>query len=506
MHAAPQASTRDPMYLTSREVDYSKWSDALAIFTPFADEPWAMLLDSAASEHQNSRYDIIVRQPLMTLTRRHAQSPNATPFAELSQCLAKVPAYRGTHALPFTGGALGYLGYDAGRWCETITPAARALPVDAASSPRHDSSQVHAAEADIVLADIALGFYQHAIVIDHHAKRSFILGPETQLQTGDWEQQVADFWQPIHRLGEADFYLTAAWQSNMSEADYHTRIGQIKAHLNAGDCYQINLAQRFCAPYTGSTWQAYQALREANRAPFSAYLNVPDGQVLSLSPERFIQSSSTGKVQTKPIKGTRPRAADPVQDELNLAQLQQSGKDQAENLMIVDLLRNDLSRTCLPNSVRVPKLFSIESFAAVHHLVSTIEGQLADPLDSVALLQAAFPGGSITGAPKVSAMQIIESLEPHRRSVYCGSIGYINQDGSCDTNIAIRTLVACQQHLYCWAGGGIVLDSDAAAEYQETFDKVKRIVPLLTALNRGHRDKPLANTADGQPLGGQRAD
>lgn len=477
----PSAFSTPHHSLTSIELPYADWSSASALFSPFANEPWAMLLDSADSTHHDSRYAILVRQPDHQLVRSFTDDPQATPFQELKQILASFSRYTGPHELPFTGGALGYIGYDAARWQEHITPAARAQPVEAAGKPTHTATPSHAAQPGIAIPDIALGFYQHALIIDHQQRKAYALGPEEQLSHA-W---VAQFWRPQVARGEVDFRLTSAWQSNLDEPAYHTRIAQVHDHLNAGDCYQINLAQRFQASFSGSIWQAYLALREANQAPFSAYLCLPQGQVLSLSPERFLRTDSLGNVQTKPIKGTRPRSSDAQQDAANQATLLASQKDRAENLMIVDLLRNDLSRACKPGTVRVPELFALESFAAVHHLVSTVEGQLANPLDSVELIQAAFPGGSITGAPKVSAMRIIESLEPHRRHVYCGSIGYLNQDGSSDTNIAIRTLIACQQQLYCWAGGGIVLDSEAAAEYQETFDKVARILPVLSQLNAG---------------------
>lgn len=450
----------------SREVPYSAWSDTLALFTPFSREPWALLLDSSASIHPNSRYDILLRQPLQQLSAsvEELRQQGLDPFAELQQQLAAQADYKGEHELPFTGGAAGYFAYDLGRLLESI-----------------DSADAGSATSDINLPDIALGFYQHAVIIDHQEQRSFVLAPADQLE------HYEAFWKPPHALGQFDFSLCSAWQSNMTKPAYLAKINHIHQHLRAGNCYQINLAQRFSASYQGDEWLAYKALRQANRAPFSSFMRLPDGAILSLSPERFLQTDAFGAVQTKPIKGTRPRSDDPQTDTLQRQQLAASAKDQAENLMIVDLLRNDLSRTCLPGSVKVPALFAIESFNAVHHLVSTVVGQLATPQQSIELLRAAFPGGSITGAPKISAMRIIDSLEPHRRSVYCGSIGYINKDGSSDTNIAIRTLVAAKGHLYCWAGGGIVMDSVAEDEYQETFDKVQRILPVLTSMGQGEQ-------------------
>lgn len=483
--------------LSSRQLPYSEWSDSLALFAPFSHEPWAILLDSANSKHVNSRYDILLRQPQQVISGKIEDFSANDPFKTLQQLLAQCPQYQGpqTHNLPFKGGAAGYFSYDAGRLIERIQPAHRAQATDFAHTPTHVKDQPPAAVAELDLPDIALGFYTHALIIDHRARCSYVLGPDNALD----DASVEAFWRPQSRQGRVDFSLTSGWQSNMSEAEYLTKIQHIHDHLNAGDCYQINLAQRFNAAYQGDEWPAYKALREANQAPFSAFIRLPEGAVLSVSPERFLSTDANGKVQTKPIKGTRSRHADPEADQQAREALQHSAKDQAENLMIVDLLRNDLSRVCLPGTVKVPKLFAIESFAAVHHLVSTVEGQLPRPEDSVALLRAAFPGGSITGAPKVSAMQIIESLEPHRRNVYCGSIGYLNQDGSSDTNIAIRTLVAAQQQLYCWAGGGIVQDSIAAAEYQETYDKVQQILPVLTAMGARVHIKSTAQPQNRKP-------
>jgi len=264
----------------------------------------------------------------------------------------------------------------------------------------------------------------------------------------------------------------------MSQADYLQKFERIQQYLQSGDCYQINLAQRFTAGFEGDAYSAYLQLRHSNQAPFSAFIRLADAAVLSISPERFIEVKAR-QVETKPIKGTKPRFADPLLDTQSAEALRHSTKDRAENVMIVDLLRNDLGKVCTPGTVRVPALFAIESFPAVHHLVSTVTGQLDALYQPIDALRAAFPGGSITGAPKVRAMQIIEELEPHRRSVYCGAIGYISQHGHMDTNIAIRTLVISDQQIHCWAGGGIVADSQGMAEYQETYDKVGKILPVL---------------------------
>ncbi|RPI62525.1 MAG: aminodeoxychorismate synthase component I, partial [Lysobacterales bacterium] len=241
---------------------------------------------------------------------------------------------------------------------------------------------------------------------------------------------------------------------------------------------QVNLAQRFEAQAEGDAWHAYVRLRELNPAPFAAYLDLPDGKIVSSSPERFLRLRD-GHVETKPIKGTRPRSKDATRDRALAEELRTSAKDRAENVMIVDLLRNDLGKVCVPGSVRASKLFDIESFASVHQLVSTVEGRLAPGKHALDLIAACFPGGSITGAPKVAAMKIIEELEPQRRSVYCGSIGYIGFDGNMDTNIAIRTLVQQGDRVYTWAGGGVVADSNVDAEYQECLDKAAAMLAVM---------------------------
>lgn len=430
------------------------------LFSQVESSPWAMMLRSASMQHVDSRFDILVANPIATLVtyglETTIQQPTGVtmsledPFTLLAQLQAQYLPDQVYHGeLPFIGGALGYFGYDLGRRIEVL-----------ATQAQHD----------IAMPDMAIGVYEWAIVIDH------------QQQTACWVGVNLDnaqrWFSSIVPAAKADFHLTRPWASNMSSADYHAKFEQIADYLLAGDCYQINLAQRFEAQYQGSEWLAYQQLEQSNLAPFSAFIRLPQGAILSVSPERFLKLKQ-GMVETKPIKGTRPRCTDPQQDQQQAEELAQALKDQAENLMIVDLLRNDIGRVAKPGTVHVPKLFAIESFPAVHHLVSTIRAQLEDGYQATDLLRASFPGGSITGAPKIRAMQIIEELEPHRRSAYCGSIGYISRHGAMDTSITIRTLVTHQQKIYAWAGGGIVADSEWQAEYQETLDKLSRILPIL---------------------------
>ena len=453
-------------YLIPPEIYGETPANLLALFSHFADQSWAMLLDSAAAEHINSRYDIVVAEPVATLeakaghcvltddTGRHHYAED--PFTVLHGALKRYFPEPANSDLPFIGGALGYFGYDLGRYIEK-------LPTQA--------------DDDIALPDLALGFYHWAVILDKQ---------QQQLWCVDYHGRAEAMWHKCYaRLQSAmpkpsGFQLTGNWQANMDKAGYTARFNQVQQYLLSGDCYQINLTQRFRAPYQGDEWQAYLQLRDKNAAPFSAFIRLPQGAVLSISPERFLQLHG-GKVQTKPIKGTRPRGICPMTDKVEAHNLLHSAKDRAENVMIVDLLRNDLGKVCLPGSVEVPALFAIESFPAVHHLVSTVTGTLAPNYNACDLLRGAFPGGSITGAPKVRAMEIIEQLEPQRRSVYCGAIGYINSGGDMDTNIAIRTLICSEGTIYCQAGGGIVADSDVDSEYQETLDKVNKILPVLAA-------------------------
>jgi para-aminobenzoate synthetase component 1 len=360
--------------------------------------------------------------------------------------------------LPFCGGAIGYFAYDLGRRFERWEALA---------------------EDDIGMPELAIGLYDWAVVVDHAEKRSWLVGQGNDEKTFDhWDQLESELSASAAKQYPALQVLDSV-VCNLDRDAYDDAFRKIKAHIRDGDCYQVNLTQRFSAPVVGSSWSAYERLRINNPAPYSAYLNFPFGQVLSSSPERFL-GVRDGRVVTRPIKGTRPRGWDEETDRSLAAELRDSEKDRAENVMIVDLLRNDLGRSCTGGSVEVTSLFEIETFANVHHLVSTVEGDLAPGRDALDVLRGSFPGGSITGAPKVRAMQIIEECEPQRRSVYCGAIGYLGFDGAMDTNIAIRTLLRKGETIYAWAGGGIVADSDADREYQECFDKASGLLAVLS--------------------------
>nr|WP_309546054.1 aminodeoxychorismate synthase component 1 [Providencia rettgeri] len=453
------------MVIKKIQLPYSP-NAAIDYFTPLAHLPWAMLLHSGNAKHSHNRFDIIVADPIATLTtyqlkttiteQNHASLVSESdPFKLLQGLLDKYqPKRQEETECPFNGGALGLWSYDLGRRIEKLPEIST---------------------AELQFPDMAVGIYLWALIVDHHDKTT------TLISYDDADARLA-WLNNQKRPRKNKFQLTSAWQSNMSEEAYHHNIARIHEYLRNGDCYQINLAQRFKAKYKGDEWNAFLALLDRNGAPFSSFIRLPENAVISISPERFIFLQD-GDIQTRPIKGTLPRLDNEQDDLAQVAKLSNSVKDRAENLMIVDLLRNDIGRVAKPGTVSVPELFAVEAFPAVHHLVSTVTAKLDSQYRATDLLRACFPGGSITGAPKVRAMEIIEELEPHRRHGYCGAIGYISFNGNMDSNITIRTLLTYKKQVYCWAGGGIVADSQADKEYQETFDKLSLILPLLGALN-----------------------
>jgi para-aminobenzoate synthetase component 1 len=455
--------------------------DSAELFEAIASEPWSVFLDSGSLGANAGRFDILAARPYITLVTRGDQTEIRQagtvlhavddPFELLRCYLAAGVANSETVAadeespLPFSGGAIGYFGYDLAWRIERLPDQA-------------------GRQATGSIPEMAVGIYDWAVVVDHQLRRSWLVGGERDAATAaSWDALLALFGTPpaAGRDGPArPAFRVGKVARDFTPAQYRQAFVRIQRYIQAGDCYQVNLAQRFSAPVSGDPWLAYQALRRINPAPCSAYLNLPDACILSSSPERFL-ALRAGRVTTRPIKGTRPRAASAEEDAALARELAASEKDRAENLMIVDLLRNDLGKVCQPGSVTTPGLFEIESFASVHHLVSTVSGQLAPGCDAIGLLRAAFPGGSITGAPKLRAMQIIAELESHPRQVYCGAIGWLGFNGDMDSNIAIRTLVVAHGQVHFWAGGGIVADSNADAEYRECFDKAAALLRLLRA-------------------------
>lgn len=441
--------------------------DPLTYFAQLRHRPGAVLLDSGRPDAQGGRYDILSSDPLSTLSvdaEGRVQGPDgltaSTPFAAQQALLERLPDNVPDSPLPFLGGLIGYWSYDLAHCLEPL--------------PQRPTSPT-------TLGMSRVGLYDWALIQDHARRESWLVAtPERRERVTAW---LAEDHDEEGRPGEA-FRLTAPFQAAMSREAYLSRFDAVQRYIQAGDCYQINLAQRFSAPFQGDLWDAYRRLRRATPTPFAGYLAWPtdhgDQAILSLSPERFLQCRD-GRVETRPIKGTRPRGTTPQEDRRLAEALRASLKDRAENVMIVDLLRNDLGRVCRPGSVRVPQLCGLESYANVHHLVSVVTGELAAGRRPLDLLAAAFPGGSITGAPKVRAMQIIDELEPTGRSVYCGSLGYVDVRGQMDTSIAIRTVLADRGHLHLWGGGGLVADSCGEAEYAETLAKIHHLMAALSA-------------------------
>ncbi|MFA7554409.1 MAG: aminodeoxychorismate synthase component I [Spongiibacteraceae bacterium] len=454
--------------------EQSYYLDSTPIFAQFLDMQQAVYLDSAAPFSTRGRYDIISAEPLTTLQIFSNSALNTGNYKDgiaylnaVKQAVKELtPSLNNSYQLPFIGGALGYLGYDFGRQLEQ-------LPSIAAD--------------DLPMPQASMGIYSWAIIIDHQMQRSLLVAhPQTSkdlLNNVRYRLRNAD--QTIAKTANdsdrdnTPFKLRSAFEPTISRNQYNAAFSKIQNYLHAGDCYQVNLTQRFSAHCEGDPWQAYLTLRETAAAPYSGYLQLEQGRILSLSPERLLQINQN-TVSSSPIKGTIARGQDAASDRQLAQQLTNSAKDRAENLMIVDLIRNDLGKSCIAGSIHVDQLFELQSFETVHHLVSTISGQLRDNTDAFDVLADCFPGGSITGAPKKRAMEIIEELEPQRRSVYCGSLVYISSDGQMDSNIAIRTMIHENNRIHCSAGGGIVTDSLCDSEYQECLTKVG---PLLAALD-----------------------
>ncbi|WP_138762368.1 aminodeoxychorismate synthase component I [Pseudomonas lactis] len=422
--------------------------------------PGAVLLDSGRPMAVRGRYDLLSAWPEATLTVGPDESGG-----DFLQRLRKNLTQLGQatlpdgYELPFAGGLIGSLSYDFGRHLEQVS---------------------HLAVDDLHLPDARFGLYAWALVSDHQVQTSQLVFHPALADSE--RQRLINLFSQAQSDAPTTFKLHGPMVPDLSAEAYHQAIIRIQDYIQAGDCYQVNFAQRFRAPCIGDPWAAYCALREACPTPFSGFQSLPDdGAVLSLSPERFVRISER-QVETRPIKGTRPRGLTPEEDAANAAELLASPKDRAENLMIVDLLRNDLGRSCRIGSVKVPELFSLESYPNVHHLVSSVTGILADDKDALDLIAGSFPGGSITGAPKIRAMQIIDELEPTRRGLYCGSLMYLDVRGEMDSSIAIRSLLVKDGQVCCWGGGGIVADSEWQAEYQESLTKVRVLLQTLEGL------------------------
>lgn len=446
-------------------------------FPAFRSAPYPLLLDSASPDGSAGRYSYLTADPFLVLQFRgthgvvregsQTSAVEGDPFTLLQELLQRFALPPSPGLPPFQGGAAGFFSYDLGRLLERVPVLAR---------------------DDLGLPDLCLGFYDWVLAYDHLDGRATLVA--TGLPQGDEESARRRLAWALERLAalpagdEPGPFQVGPLRSTFTRPDYLAAIRRVKEYLVQGEVYQVNLSQRFSAPFSGDSWALYRRLRQANPAPFAAYLEFPEATVLSASPEAFLKVED-GHVETRPIKGTRPRGRTPEEDRRLAQELLASEKERAENLMIVDLLRNDLGRVCSIGSVRVPSLFALERHPTVLHLVSTVTGELPPHLGAVDLLRACFPGGSVTGAPKIRAMEVIEELEPVRRGLYCGAIGFLGFDGAMNTSIAIRTMVLRQGLLTFSAGGAIVIDSDPEAEYEETLHKVRGLMRSLELEPRG---------------------
>jgi aminodeoxychorismate synthase component I len=358
--------------------------------------------------------------------------------------------------IPLLSGTMGYISYDAGRLLEELP----------------DES-----EADFNIPDMKFIFYKNIIIFDLINNKKYITDLDGNIEN------INSILKVIHSGNKIDEEMVKKesnnkFYSNFNKEEYKNSVTKLKNYIVSGDVYIANMTQRFWCRNEEDSFDIYKKLRSINKAPFSAYLNFEDFQIISSSPERFIQVVNN-KAHTRPIKGTRPRGATIEEDEKNKLELINSEKDKAELLMVVDLERNDFSKVCKPHTVKVTENFKLEEYATVFHLVSTVEGQLKDKVSSVECIKECFPGGSITGTPKIRAMEIIEELEGLKRNIYTGCIGYFDFRGNCDFNIAIRTILKKDNKAYFGVGGGITYDSIEEDEYNETLDKAKALMRVL---------------------------
>jgi para-aminobenzoate synthetase component 1 len=459
--------------------------DPVDVLRRFADRPGLLFLDSALTHPGLGRYSFLAADPFDYLWSRGklvhgagGRYDDMDPFAALAAHLRQFPSEHDPRLPPFQGGAAGVLGYDLCHHLERLP------------WPRYN---------DLPTPDLAVGFYDWVIAWDHQDNRAWLISTGFPKLTRNSRLRRAAFRlnevrrklrasppSPPSPTGSVLLPLAPQWPvphfpgltSNFDRETYLATIRRAIEYIHAGDCFQVNVAQRLLYPYLAPPLDLYLRLRERNPATFAGYFSLGDYQIVSASPERFLRVHG-GEVETRPIKGTRPRGATPQEDDARIEELLRSEKDRAENIMIVDLLRNDLGRVCRYGSVKVEAVCRVETYPFVHHLVSEVRGRLREGLGPVDLLRAAFPGGSVTGAPKIRAMEIIAELEPTARGPYCGSLGYIGFDGTMDTNILIRTFTAGHGWIQFPVGGGIVADSVPEHEYEETWHKAAGLLRAL---------------------------
>lgn len=449
------------------------YQDPLSLFAHFCEYHGAIFLDSAELREYCGRYSFIAVDPFSLLTSKHGSITlngavfQGNPFQILAEQLAEFHCASHPNLPSFQGGATGFFAYDLYRHLENV--------------PAHALDDMH-------YPDMVVGFYDVVLAFDHVLQRAWIFSHGYPVKEEPARKQRAELrlaWMlkelsAIKAMPELN-NKTSIIKADFSRDQYQLAVQKVIDYILAGDIFEANISQRFKAtlPDVFSSFDLYSRLRRMNPAPFAAYLNFDDMVIASASPERFLKLTRD-KVETRPIKGTRPRGKTHDEDKVYAEDLLNSAKDHAENVMIVDLLRNDLSKVCENHSIKVPQLCGLESYASVHHLVSVVEGKLKKQYKALDLFTACFPGGSITGAPKIRAMEIIAEIEPTSRGPYCGSIGYIGFDGAMDTSIVIRTCVIKNNVATFQAGGAIVADSNPEEEYEETLTKARALHKVLS--------------------------
>jgi len=451
------------------------------LFAALAERPYSFFLDSGMVSAKLGRYSFLGYEPFLVLWSKgtrvevraggQVQQRDGDPFETLRELLNCYRLPPQPEAPPLLGGAVGYLAYDLGHFIEVL--------------PRTTVD-------DLGLPDCVLGFYDVVLIVDHLEDRAWLAstgfpaaGRARRARAAERlaavRAELLTFPPPRRRPLAPPDSTPAEIVSNFTPSAYLRAVERAQEYIAAGDIYQVNLSQRLSTTLRISPYELYARLRRINPAPFAAYLNLgSDGVIASASPERFMRYiAPLRRMQTRPIKGTRPRGRTPEEDAGWARALQNSEKDKAEHLMIVDLERNDLGRVAEIGSVHVSEFEILETFPTVFHLTSTVEGTLAPQYDRVDLLRATFPGGSITGAPKIRSMEIIDELEPTQRSVYTGSIGYLSFTGDMDLSIVIRTFILKNGRAYFQVGGGIVADSTPEGEYEETLDKARALIEAV---------------------------
>jgi len=449
------------------------------LFELIKDRPYSFFLDSGMDIQKLGRYSFLGSEPFLVMQSRGSEITlirgqehevqHGNPFDTIGKLLELYKLEYCPAPVPFVGGAVGYFGYDLCHFVEHLPSTA----ID-----------------DFKLPECYFAFYDAIFVFDHLDGRAYLVTtgfPELdegrRLKRARMRLKELKTWlypsPPIIVFSQSPAQnKEITLMSNFVPEEYIKSVSRVREYIAAGDVFQVNLSQRFQADLQIPPYELHKILRRVNPAPFASYLNFDGVAIVSASPERFLKVQGD-LVETRPVKGTRPRGRDPGEDQSLAQELTRSIKDRAENVMIVDLERNDLGRVCRYGTIKVTELAILETFPTVFHLTSTIIGRLHRSKSDIDLLKATFPGGSITGAPKVRAMEIIDELEPTKRSVYTGSIGYLSFNGDLDINIVIRTFIIKEGRAYFQVGGGIIYDSDSEAEYIETLDKAKALIQAL---------------------------